>query len=428
MSSGKRSVARVVHDGWANLLSGFGTSHDAGRYNTVTSSIGINQSLADRLYRADGIGRRIIDIPAEDMTREWVEVKGDDGAERIKQLADIKAKPKVNQALRWSGLYGGAVIVMGIDDGGVLDQPVNENRVRGLTFLRVYDRWRVNWSSTDLYSDSKSEKYGEPEFVTINPLTGGSFRVHESRILWFDGEDVPDQIRVNNNGWGDSRLQPVFDGLGRYAEAMGGASNIIRDFVTPVLGMKNLSDMIAGGQEAVVKSRLDILGLSQSMLNIRLIDADLETYTKQSSTCTGIDDLFEEFKHYLCALCGIPQTKLFGRSPGGENATGESDIRNWYDTISAEQETKMLPAVQRLVYLLDLAAGGEPENREVVCKPLWQPSSVEKAETLSKVAPALVSLVDYAIISGEAAQDILRGLGFEPGDIDPDINTPSMNE
>ena len=57
MSSGKRSVARVVHDGWANLLSGFGTSHDAGRYNTVTSSIGINQSLADRLYRADGIGR-----------------------------------------------------------------------------------------------------------------------------------------------------------------------------------------------------------------------------------------------------------------------------------------------------------------------------------------------------------------------------------
>ena len=143
---------------------------------------------------------------------------------------------------------------------------------------------------------------------------------------------------------------------------------------------------------------------------------------QQSSTCS-LDDLFEEFKHYLFSV-RHPSDQALLTQPGRTRRRATFAIIR----RSAPSRKPRCSPPFSVRYLLDLAAGGEPENREVVCKPLWQPSSVEKAETLSKVAPALVQLVDYAIISGEAAQDILRGLGFEPGDIDPAINTPSLNE
>ena len=46
----------------------------------------------------------------------------------------------------------------------------------------------------------------------------------------------------------------------------------------------------------------------------------------------------------LCMLCqpllSIPDL-LFGRSPAGINATGESETRNFYDAVKTEQEGKL---------------------------------------------------------------------------------------
>jgi uncharacterized protein len=407
-------IKSIVSDGWKNLLSGFGTSHDPTSYSEPGATLRLPKTYVERIYRSDGIGRRIVDVPAEDMTREWVTVSGQDGQERMQQLRNIHARQQINKAIRWAGLYGGAIIVLGIDDGRNLDTPVG-SRVRGVYFAHVYDCWQMYYTTQDMYKDPMSEKYGKPEYVTVQPVSGTPYKVHESRILWFDGEDVPDRVRQENNGWGDSKLQGVTDSLSRYAEAMGGVSNIIRDFVTPVLGMKNLSDLIASGQEETVRKRLEILGLSQSMLNIRLIDAEMETYSKQASSIAGMDKLLEELKHNISACTGIPQTRLFGRSPGGQNATGESDLTNWYDTIRSEQQDKMIPAVERIVSLLDLAAGGIPDDRKIEPCPLWQPSESERATTAKTITEATATALDYGLITVEAGSRTLEQHGIDTG-------------
>lgn len=403
-------------DGWQNLLTSYGSHHDPIEHSRPRLDVQMQRETAEAIYRSDGIGRRIVDLLAEEMTREWITVHGDNAEDRERDLRDIGAKKSMNQALRWAGLYGGAVTFMLIDDG--TDDPaipVQETRVRGVRDLIVYDRWQTTWSQADISTDPASPLFGRAERVRISPITGTPFTAHVSRLLVWDGEDVPDRLRQQNNGWGDSRLQPVQRALARYAEGLSGTSSIIRDFILPVLSMKNLSDMIASGQEDVVRKRLEILGISRSMLNVLLIDADEEGYEKKASAVSGIDKLLQELKHNLSACTGIPQTKLFGRAPEGMDATGEGDIRNWYDQVKSEQESKLLPNLTRLVYLMDLADGGAPDDRAIICNPLWQPSKAEQSATQKIAVETATLALDMGLMDLEAAQRYIEGFGVDTG-------------
>lgn len=399
------TTAQIREDGWMNVLSGYGTGRDPGEATRPRAETGLTQQALEDIYRGDGIGRRVVDLFAEEMTRKWIEIEGDQGEERITQLVDLEAKQQFNRALRWAGLYGGAVMVMLINDGqSDLAMPLNTNTVKSVNELIVYDRHQVSWNQESISTDANSIYFGRAEVMTIQPLMGTPYPIHRSRVLVFDGEDVPDRIRQQNNGWGDSRLQAVYRALGRYAEGMGSASSILRDFILPVLSMKNLSDMIASGQEDVVKKRLEILGVSKSMLNVLLIDADEEGYEKKASSVSGIDKLLAELRHNLCACTGIQHTKLFKRSAEGMNATGEGDASEWYDTVSGEQEDKLMPNLTTLVYMLDLAEAGQPSDRVVKCKPLWQMDEVQQATVRKTNVEAATMAVDYGLIDDDTAK------------------------
>lgn len=402
-------VAMPKMDGWKNLFSSFGTLRDPGEHAKPKLSVQISRYDAEAIYRSDGIGRRIVDIPAEEMTRKWFRVEGNDGYKRQNELNLLRAKQSFNKALRWAGLYGGSVVLMLIDDGGELEDPVNYNRVKGVDSLKVYDRHQVSSTIANVQTDPNSDWFGRAEKLRVTPINGTSFEVHCSRLLIFDGEDVPDRVRQQNEGWGDSRLQAVTRALSRHSESMSGVSSIIRDFIQPVLSMHNLSDLIASGQEDVVKSRLEILGLSRSMLNVMLIDADEETYTKQASAVSGIDKLLIEIKHDISASTGIPQTKLFGRAPEGQNSSGESQTRDWYDTVQGEQEDKVLPHATTLVWLLDKAAGYNPDadDRSIVFEPLWQESQLQRATTFKTLVDGVALALDYGAIDTAQAEEIL---------------------
>ncbi|MEX1056508.1 MAG: anti-CBASS Acb1 family protein, partial [Natronospirillum sp.] len=227
-----QTTAQIKTDGWLNVLSGYGTSRDPGEATRPRAESGLSQQALEDIYRGDGIGRRIVDLFAEEMTRKWITVEGDQGEQRLKQLADLEAKQQFNRALRWAGLYGGSVMVMLINDGqGDLSQPLNTNTIRSVNELIVYDRHQVSWRQESISDDPNSMYFGRAEVMTIQPLLGTPYPIHRSRVLVFDGEDVPDRIRQQNSGWGDSRLQAVYRALGRYAEGMGSASSILRDFI-----------------------------------------------------------------------------------------------------------------------------------------------------------------------------------------------------
>jgi hypothetical protein len=62
-------------------------------------------------------------------------------------------------------------------------------------------------------------------------------------------------------------------------------------------------------------------------------------------------------------------------------ATGESDIRNYYDRLSGDQERQLRPAIERIDEILFRSVlGGMPKNYAMKFRPLWQMTDKEKAE------------------------------------------------
>lgn len=428
----------INSDGWKNLLTSLGAKKDRTTNTTHGTGAILGQTDFENLYRFTGFAKKVIDIPAYEMTREWIAIENDTDNLGEKALAKLKAKTALRDCIKWGNLYGGAICIIGIDDGNGLDQPVNESGIRNVAWLRVYDRYQVTWTTADINKDPDSAFFGEPEFYTVQAYTTGtSFRVHASRVLRYDGADIPDRARTRNNGWGDSFLQAVYDELRHYGVVNQSVVSIVEDFVQTILNIDNLTHMIANGEEEVVKKRMDILDMSRSVNNTILLDGE-EKYTKQASTVTGLDALMAQFALALSGVTGIPVTKLFGQAPAGLNATGESDIRNFYDDIKSKQEEVLLPMLQTLHRYIMLSRdmgykGTINKDANIVFNPLWQLTDQQDADWKYKIAQTDEIYVRNAVLSPEEVAVSRFENGFNPDttidlgkrSIEPDADEPT---
>lgn len=409
----------VNTDGWQNVLLNLGNRGDATARSKFARMLRLDKQTLSDLFAGDGLGKRVVTLPVDDAIREWIE--GDDNLKL--ELSRIGAKKEIKEAAYWSRLFGGSLVVALLDDGMDFDQPVNPEQIRRVMELRTYDRHRVTWTTADVQSDPASPNFGRVEVYTVQPITGGTYRVHASRCWRFDGLALPEEDRQRNQGWGDSALQAVYNALMNYGNTMLASANIIRDFVQAVLGVKGLAEMIRAGEEKNVANRANIIDLTRSVANLVMIDADGETYDKKASSVAGLADLWDRFALHVCATTGIPATKLIGRSPSGLNATGEGDQSNWYDVVREYQTDEIQPAIQWLVDLLeaqrDWRDTDRPETMDWNWPALDQPTEAEWAQVKKTNAE-----VDQVYMQANAGIDpeYLYYLRFGQGEYRAEIN------
>jgi len=381
-------------DGWFNLFTNMGVR---GKDKRVETTFGqaprFSKGDLTELFRGDGLASRIIKIPAGDMLREWFKVIGDTDGYVITKLSKIKANFIFEEALLWDRLFGGAVILMYIDDGGDLEKAVNVNNINDILGLQVYDRWDVSWSSVDLYTDTSKVNYGEVQFYTVNNIsTGSTFKVHESRILKFTGETVPAITRVENQGWGDNILQVVYDRLRGLNDGYAGSEAVISEFVTSTMTIDNLGALLASPDgNKMIHDRLQILDMSKHILNTYLLGKN-EKFEKASATgVSGMAELVNQLIDALVAVSGIPRVRLFGEQTKGLGSEAAGNIRLYYDDIAALQEKKLRGPFEIITKYIMLCKnyafkGKEVDNWSISFNPLWQPTEDESAKTRKTVA------------------------------------------
>lgn len=374
-------------DGWANLLTGIGIAgRDKTAHTTYIADARLEYYDLTQMYRGDGIARRIIDLPVHDMYREWFTIEGDTDGIIDKYLRKLNAKKSLKRAQRFGYLYGGALAILGINDGGRYWEPVNESRIKGIEHIHVFDRWRVTLNTADLYIDPDLDKYGKPEYYNIVPIYGAPFRVHESRVLRFEGVDVADQMRIQNQGWGDSVLQSAYNRLRGLGESYLNIENILDEFIMGILTIDNLQELIASGKEALIQKRLSQIDLSKHIINSVLVDKE-ETYTRISATTTGLKEMMDVLVEGVSATEGIPVCLLMGRSVGGLGAEDASLVRLYYDKIAAQQEEDMLPQLEQLIRYINIAQNNVlGTGWQVKFNPLWQ--ATEKDAVATRLAQA----------------------------------------
>lgn len=420
-----RAAAKIREDGWYNAFSQLGARGNSSIQTTFLMNRLLDKVTLGSLFRSNGLAKKIVTLPANEMTREWINIEGDTDGEIVKYFENIKLKKAIKELLVIGRLYGGAVLVLGIQDGGMLDEPLRMNTVKSIDFMRVYDRHQVTWNHFDINSDPNSFNYGNPEYFTITPINiapamsggGTGFRVHQSRVIRYNGAFLPERESQSQDGWGDSVLQGVFNELRDLGSISGATVSIIEDFVQTILQIDNLADMIASGQESIVKARMDILDMSRSTFNTIFLDSD-EQYTKQSSSVSGLDGLFDKFSTLLSAVTGIPITKLFGQSPAGMNATGESDVRNFYDTIKTNQEDDLLPILERVMEITlamkDFAKLKGKDEFSIEFNPLWQLSDVEDSQWKKNIAETDKIYIESSVLSPTEVAKSRFENGFNP--------------
>lgn len=399
----------IRKDGWANVLSSARTSRDPRTSTRFAPNRVLQRAELDDLYRDSGLARKIVDALPNIVTRDPWRCTGDTDNDLWTYLEGRQANWHLRRLCRWARLYGGAVMVMGIADGGSFESPLNLGRCRTLDFLRVYDRFQVASDQTDWQANPRDKRFGMREFYTIQPLamaggaTAPTFRAHWTRVVELDGLDVSDQARLANQGWGDSVLQLVYEEIERWGETLDNSSAIVRDFVQGVLTIKNLSNLLRTADgEQLVKQRLEILDLTRHVLNTMLLD-DGETYTKQISSVSGVSDILDRIMASVAAVSDTPQTILFGRSPAGENATGEGDARAWYDSAAAYQRETLGRIHQRLAEVAIACEDGPDLEQPVdlVYAKLWQPTEKEEAERRKLVADTDAIYIDRQVLMPE---------------------------
>jgi len=394
----RQTITKV--DGYANAFSGTGSRADRSIFTKIGQAAHIDQNTAANIYLGSGLGRRIADLPATEMTRAGVDFENmDEGTEDavLAKFDDLAVMHHFADGLRWSDVFGGSLIVMGINDGGQLDQPLNESGIKSVEFLRVYDRYQT--SVNRRYADPMNPGYGKVELWMISPHTGGQpYMVHESRVLILDGDPVPDLQRSNNDGWGASKYQACHEALMRVGTSHQWANSLLERAQQAVHSIPELANILRSvGGEASIQKRVDVVDMVRGMLNTIVIDGQ-EKYELKATSLTGVPDILDRFAEALSSVTGIPMYLLIGRSPGGLSATGGSNEEAWYAKVAAMQNDRMRSPLNRLVQIILLSMTGDTGGDWELCfNPLKVPSDKEEAEVEKLEAETKKAKADAAV-------------------------------
>jgi hypothetical protein len=112
--------------------------------------------------------------------------------------------------------------------------------------------------------------------------------------------------------------------------------------------------------------------------------------------------MLDRFAIRIAAAGDIPVTRLMGQSPAGLNATGNADIRFWYDKISGLQDRKLRPRLEYIALVTFAALKiKEPEHWSFRFRPLWQETAKETADARMVQAQADAIYITNCVLSAE---------------------------
>lgn len=417
----------VALDAFQNIMArlGFGTPHIMEGTDYPLTRLTRNYNLMNSLYRTSWIVRKVIDTIPEDCCKNWIELKTQEDPEKLDRFHKLEKRAKVRaaikQGMKWGRLYGGAAGVMMIaGHENYLDKPLDLDTVLPDSFkgILILDRWSGISPTAEMVEDINDPDFGLPLSYRVTTVDGKGFNVHASRVLRFIGRDLPQWEKQAEMQWGISEIEVIYEELKKRDNTSWNIASLIFMANLRVFKMKDMAQLLASNSKAA-QDRLynTVAAMNHLMSNqgVQIIGNEDDFDTKQYSF-TGINDVYQSFMLDLCGACGIPMTRLFGRSPGGLNATGESDEDNYESLISEKQDSELRPQLEKLVPVMCLSEWGEvPEDIDFAFNPYKTLDGKERAELAKSKTDSLSTARNNGGISQKIYMKELRALSEETG-------------
>lgn len=426
------AVGRLTErfDSWTNFVTAMGTGRDKRTHSWFSTDV-VTDTEAMNLWRGDDICKRAIEAVPKTAFRRGFTLKVQDKelAEKTQAaLEDLEIVEHFVKAGQYENAYGGAALFPVFENAtDDLEEPLdlaagNLGRLVAFHLLEPRELWPKQW-----YTSISDKKFRQPSLWNLVPINsgGGGYGVmmqpiHESRLIIFPGRRMSSQYQAYQRpGWGDTCLTGIYPIIRDFGSAWGHVAALLQDFAQAVLSLKDYAALMKeDGGEAIVKARLRLMDEMRSTMRMMVMDKE-DTFSRQQTPMTGLSDLLHDFALRIAAAVEQPVTVLFGMAPAGLNATGDNDIRGWYDGVAAHREhnyKRKLEAAIRLYFLSNESASGgkEPDMWSTEFPPLWEPTEKERADTRLAIAQAdqIYAVQIQACTSEDVAESRWKGDTF----------------
>jgi len=397
----------ALQDGLSNLATGLGGAQDKSSYAQWNHS-GANYdhvTLSVR-FREDWLSQKVCKIVPQDMTREWRKFDSEQATEADKAFEVDKL---FREAYQWARLYGTSFIVLDIDDGRTTDKPVNWKRLKPgcLRSMHVVDRTRIV-TLGEIDQKPMSVTFGMPDHYQFVNTTSP---IHKDRLIRFEGTELPIYERQRNLWYSDSILIPLMRQMDNFHVASAAAAQMVQEANTDVIRIPDLQSILeSDAGTAAMVSRFTNWKTIKGVFGVSILDQN-EEYDQKKIQLSGVKDLIWEYLKIVAASVSIPATRFLSASPDGMNATGESDLVNYIETLQGLHKDIFVPRLKVVDQLLAAHFGlGEEEFKyEWAC--IFPESAGQKAERIKTERESMQGLVEAGIVSRESGLKELQKTG-----------------
>lgn len=341
----------------------------------------------------DDIVQTVAARPPKEMLARGFEIW--QGQDRRQDLEDelgpdgLNLTEHLRHALTWERLFGGSALLLGADDGRPKETPLDPASVRDVRFVADVER-----------RDVSGNVKRDPVLRLL--FHAGSFSVHRSRLVLFGGSECPPRESSYRQGWGVGAVEYAWDEIADFNLTWKSFRALLADGNQAVIYMANLIDLLSTKGRSAIQERMQEIDTYRSIVNALLLDQGGEKFERVATNLAGYSDALQKSFERLAMAVRMPVMVLVGLSPGGLQATGQSELTLWYDSVAQERAQSAEPAILRVARLVARARGTDPEGLRVEWPPFWQPDAKEEADVESTRANTAKVVIEVATAVKEA--------------------------
>ncbi len=372
----------------------------------------------------NGFIRAGVEGLADEMTARFIELirtsdienNDDDKINKINEyLNTFQIKGLFNKAAALCGYFGGCLIYVDTDDEDLLsalDEKSLNHSIKGYVLIEPINVYPGRYNSTNpLRAD-----YFIPETWFVLGQ-----EVHASRLLYLAADEVNMLLKPAYNFFGIAPAQIAADSVSHFIKDREAASRLLHKYSLLVFKTDMGSALYSGNPEELY-SRVKVLADFRDNNSVIIIDKEDEDIVTVTTSLTGVTDVVRLSLELMPIMFRQPLTKFLGISPGGMNATGESDENNWNEYVLSQCEKIFRKPVKRLLELIQYDLFGEiDECIDFVFKVQSSNDEVKEINNNKIKADTYVQLTTAGIISPEEARKALaedEKSGFNSIDVD----------
>lgn len=414
-----KKIMSAVMDGFRNTATGVGTTRSKNAFGGYVEDDLLDFYTLENLFAGNDLAAVIVSKIVEDSLRakfsfECQDSSPEDDGEEIRKVFDLwdalDATTKLKQAAIFARLKGGAGVILVVRGGGRLSSPLDDEKVTEVVDLIPWDA--EDMQAASWYPDGSIETYlwhpAPQEGPTPAPMI-----VHESRLISFPGALTTARGRRKNKGWDHSVLQRVYAALKSFDGMFGSTDAMFSDASQRVFTLQGFLQALAeadGSGQADVQTRLQVMDIMSSVSKAIFLDAGDETGVGREEftvverpTLAQLDGVMQQYLIRLAAAARMPLTVLLGMSPAGMDATGESDMILYFNTVDVYRQDVLTPRFMRLARMLARQAGVDIADWKIAWPELARPKPLDVANAEKVAIDSLVALVAQDIMLPEEA-------------------------